>query len=526
MYKKMGEKIEQISEKGILILSGLLFLVLSLYSLFFTTAYTTTHEELPKEQPDLFFLVLAVCVLLLCLLSKIADILLKKEENRKRNLRFLLTGVLIYTLSFCVIWVLISHCEPVGDQRYLSDAAWEFTEGNFRVFTENSDTRYLYIHPHQLGYAAFLELVYTLFGGGNYLAAQLLNAGFAVLCVFAGYQITALLFADDRISIYYLLLSMGCFPLFFYTAFVYGEVSSTALCMCAVWLLVDYLKKGRKWSMALSAVSIAAAVLIRNNSLIVLIAMALVLLIKGISGKNFRLLLCLLFLLAAVFGSRAGLRKIYEVRADLSMNRGAPMLLYVAMGMQEAPASAGWSNAYILHNYWGEADFDYDLSTEIAKADIRKSLEGFQADPLYMLDFYKRKFVSQWNDPTYQCILMTNANDRARGSLANSVYDGKLFYLLNFFMNHYQSLLFLSAFAWILRGWKEKRGIEAWILLIGIFGGFLFHMIWEAKGRYILPYFVLLLPVAAAGIKSLTDWKGLFTRCRKRFLGGKHESMD
>ena len=39
--------------------------------------------------------------------------------------------------------------------------------------------------------------------------------------------------------------------------------------------------------------------------------------------------------------------------------------------------------------------------------------------------------------------------------------------------------------------------------MITIFGGFLFHMLWEAKGRYILPYFVMMLPMAAVGLSML-----------------------
>ena len=36
--------------------------------------------------------------------------------------------------------------------------------------------------------------------------------------------------------------------------------------------------------------------------------------------------------------------------------------------------------------------------------------------------------------------------------------------------------------------------------MLNIFDGFLFHMLWEAQARYILGYFVLLLPLAACGL--------------------------
>ena len=41
------------------------------------------------------------------------------------------------------------------------------------------------------------------------------------------------------------------------------------------------------------------------------------------------------------------------------------------------------------------------------------------------------------------------------------------------------------------------------IFLITIFiGGFAFHILWEAKSRYIIPYIVVLIPVASISIKK------------------------
>ena len=40
------------------------------------------------------------------------------------------------------------------------------------------------------------------------------------------------------------------------------------------------------------------------------------------------------------------------------------------------------------------------------------------------------------------------------------------------------------------------------VLAYTIFGGFLFSMLWEAKARYILPYLIYGLPLAAIGLKS------------------------
>ena len=42
------------------------------------------------------------------------------------------------------------------------------------------------------------------------------------------------------------------------------------------------------------------------------------------------------------------------------------------------------------------------------------------------------------------------------------------------------------------------------ILLVTIFiGGFLFHVMWEAKSRYIIPYIIVLIPVATICINKI-----------------------
>ena len=47
--------------------------------------------------------------------------------------------------------------------------------------------------------------------------------------------------------------------------------------------------------------------------------------------------------------------------------------------------------------------------------------------------------------------------------------------------------------------------MDSYSLLIGIFGGILFTMLWEAKSRYVFPYLLLLLPYAAAGMYGLME---------------------
>jgi hypothetical protein len=65
-------------------------------------------------------------------------------------------------------------------------------------------------------------------------------------------------------------------------------------------------------------------------------------------------------------------------------------------------------------------------------------------------------------------------------------------------MNIYQQYIFFAAFVAVLLCFKKKDILCSGILLI-VLGGFMYHLIFEAKSQYILPYFVLLCGFSAVG---------------------------
>lgn len=495
----------KLADRTVSVLGLLLFGALTGFSLFFTVYFTTQYEEIPYEMTDIFPMVLAVCAFGLFCMYKISCWILKEDGQQEKRIRFLLGAVLLYTLVFCVLWVIGAGCVPVGDQKSVCTAAEGFRNGDYSMLTRDSYEKYLFIHPHQLGLTALIEVVFAFFGNGNFQAFEYLNCLGAALCIYSGYRITRLLTENQRAAVYYLLLAGVCFPLFFYVTFVYGEIPSLAYSLAAAWMFLEYRKGEKLWHLIGCCIFGALACLIRNNSLILLIAFVGILLVAGLGKRQWKAFGMAALLIGVFLASRWGLRTVYEKRADIQLNEGAPMILYVAMGMQKGDGAPGWSNGYILHAYWGASEFDGELATAMAVEDIQTSLSGFRSDLGYAAEFYREKFTSQWNDPTYECFAMTHTNGWPRCGVVNSMYYGKLHTLITWLMNQYQSLIFAGVFAWILfRFWRERE-LEEQVLLITIFGGFLFHMLWEAKGRYIMPYFVMMLPMAAAGLACLSE---------------------
>ena len=50
---------------------------------------------------------------------------------------------------------------------------------------------------------------------------------------------------------------------------------------------------------------------------------------------------------------------------------------------------------------------------------------------------------------------------------------------------------------------RNKSDIMIYAIPIIIIGGFMFSIFWEAKARYIFPYFMIMLPYASIGIDRI-----------------------
>lgn len=133
--------------------------------------------------------------------------------------------------------------------------------------------------------------------------------------------------------------------------------------------------------------------------MILLMAMGLILATTALSERRLQPLLAAVLLVVVFAGARTGLRTFYEQRSGVAINDGAPMILYVAMGMQKGEGAPGWSNGYILHNYWGASDFDAEASTAMAVQDIRTSAKEFVDNPGYAFRFYVEKLPASGTIP-------------------------------------------------------------------------------------------------------------------------------
>lgn len=488
----------------------MMFAVNCWFSLTQTTYFELyVYNEIPKYKGDHPVILLLLTIIFL-LLAYQGSHLLDRLRLDMRRLRMI---ACIWAFLLSSFFVLLFRCGVVCDSGFLSDCAIEFMKDNYAAFAEGE---YLHHYPFQLGMVALLELIYRIFGVENFIAFQFLNVIAVVSIIYLLNLITAELFEEETVSRLEAIISVGMFPLYLFATFVYGDLIGFAFGIGAVYCGIRFLKAEKIKYLVIAGILFMFAVIVKSNIYVLLTAFVIAMLLKMLQSRKWWILL---ILLGIIVFSRAGIQGInlwYAERADMErMWEGTPKAAWIAMSLQEANEEnngCGWYNGYnwqIYENY----GYDKELTTQACIENIKESFARFGNDPVGAVYFFYRKFVSQWNAPTFQAMITNEWYSRYtenRYALADFLIYGTGRKILYQWMNFYHLLMFIGSAAgglFILRNWRLERAY----FMLNIFGGLLFHMIWEAQSRYILGYYVMLLPVAAAGyaaiFKKAEKWK-------------------
>lgn len=414
--------------------------------------------------------------------------------------------VLLWILSLGGLLILFGRTAPAADAWSVYSAAVALADSDTSVI--HPTLSYLSYYPQQIGLVAFFELcvrIWKLFGIPleAYHFIKCLYIIFTCVIVYFQYKTVHLLWENDIADIAYLLLA-GCnFPLIMYSSFVYGEVPSFTALSVGLYFFIGLIKKQGKASLCTTASLLAftLSVLLRKNSLILIIAIIIVVWLEALEQKRKLLLVYGLACMILALNILPFTRFCYEKRAGNHLQSGVPAMSYFAMGMQESSRGNGWYNGFNFNTY-EESGMDTEVTVQISKAYIRERMTYFKEHPGYAVSFYFNKYLSQWADGTYASRQATLATLGERHPLVKELYDGSYspFYIA--YCNGYQNLLYLSVFLYFLIGFHKKNShkLYPYVGFIGVLGGFLFHMIWEANARYIFLYSLLLLPYGAQGL--------------------------
>jgi hypothetical protein len=121
------------------------------------------------------------------------------------------------------------------------------------------------------------------------------------------------------------------------------------------------------------------------------------------------------------------------------------------------------------------------------------------------LDFLYEKITTQWNNVDFQAHgVLFDRTDKEDLLHLFADDDSRFHSVYLWVLDRIMSAVYFGCLCYLVFRRKEPD-IVLRIGYIIFLGGFLFHIFWEGKSQYILPYFVLLIPFAVCGLWGLTE---------------------
>lgn len=500
--KQWGEVLENISVKSVKIIFAILMGFLSFGTAVCTYRMPFDYEkEWLFEYPDSPLKNLAAAIAVLILTFFVQKLFLHGSEEHKAKIVFRMALFSVIAVGILLtIWVTVSPIEPYWDQLQVYHTALKFLKGDFSAI----DTMFYYrMYVQQFGLILLESLLLNIWQ--SYQIIQYLNVLFICMIIFLLYRIADHIFHDQTVDFICLAETVLFLPMHLYVTYVYGDICSVALSLAAVWGVIKWEEKGKIHDFLLALFSAIVATLARKNTLIPLIAILIVCVIiflKSLKCKS--LIFGIILLIIPLFSTNAVIWG-YEMRSGKEIGNGMPAESWIATGMREQYGGAGtfdWYGESLWAQSPGQSPSEREeYVREISNEYIVQRLEEFRQNPKAMWEFYRYKILEQWGEPSYTSFTMTGKKATDVGSaLTNAVYSEAVFDYACRIFNYFQFTVYFFAFCYAFISLRQKEDIKNVLLLIAVIGGFLFSVLWEAKGRYVIPYVVFLFPYAACGI--------------------------
>ncbi|MFC0265145.1 hypothetical protein [Alloscardovia macacae] len=534
-------------------LTGLTLTFLLTLSLIFTVLFVRAGEAGDRitERVDYNPATPAGFALFLALTAVTAiALLLAIDRLRKVPRRRLLIGLLIWVLVAQILWIvaigLVAYSYP--DSRSLMDAAHILVTGDTAKFSPEycprggtdpaclarkmpSPYNYFRYYPFQAGPALWYVIIFALFGSYNVVAFQVVSAVAITGLVAVLWRMGAFIGLNQTGFAAFSVLVGTCAPLLLFCAFVYPNAVGFAITMAGAWLIAEGVR-GAEGSRSLRHIATLVAgflvcgigITFKSTFQILLLAVLAALFVAVLATRQYWQFG---FGLLGAFGALR-LSQLPTVLLEhwvgQRFGRGLPTISWIAIGLGSREGRGeGWWTGFALRAF-NDTQGSYAAQSEISRQFIRERIESFSHAPGEAAGFFTRKLASEWAEPTFMTELYSKHGTSWSG------FHGPADFLLTgagsgAFLG-WQDIMQCLVYVFALVGvgallWSAgSSGVKAHALFTRMFltasflGGFLCFIFWEAKGIYTLPFFILLLPLAALGMQVVSQRVQAFLSAR------------
>ena len=510
---------------------GIIFLVIVVLLNIFLTANLDASEHITISFNNIFYIIgLIITGLIIYFASSALNKYLYKDEKKKKLRKILFISAISIYIIADILWTILVRAPIVGDQVHVNSMGQLFYRGYDEAII-NSNTyagiplgEYIQAYNQQIPQAFLYSLFFRLIHIDEFGTPRALNVIAIIIILVAIYKIGNMISKSHKVNkVRLMVLFLTFLSLPMLSTFVYGDIPSLAFALLSVYYMmkfVDYLNnKDRNVNInnpgaivvkekmskylgvkyfTLATIFSMIAYMFRMNSLIFVIATVIYLLFNlftKITSKTAKEniingVVIVLYALVSIVPAQI-VNDYYINKYDLDKSKAYPNISYILMGMSESWRENGWYNEDI-----GEPALKNPETSKEEYADrIKDRLTYFSQDMGYTFRFYTMKLASMWAENTYSAVRLNLLNE-SEDDYLNVVKDPLTFYQ--------KALLILTCVCVIIVLIQNRKNLSVNViyLLLIFMGGFAFHIIWEAKSRYIIPYIVVLIPIASIEINK------------------------
>lgn len=477
-----------------------LILVTTLNILFTAILDSSEHIEI-RNNTFIYILGIILFGILIYVITNVID---KKCMNltSKKKRKLLIIIISVYAI-INIIWIIAIRPPIVGDQIHACNLAQTFYNNNLEEFLPDMTyagiplSQYMQSYHQQISLAFVFSLFFRIIHFDGIGLLRILNVIGNIAIVIALYKIVQHLSKKYEVNKTRLLLFILTFiPLIMLSTFIYGDIPSIALCLFAVYFMMKYSETKQIRYPIFASIFTMIAYMMRMNSLIFIIATVMYLLWNMFTNITYRkwkeniinIVVIFMYICISILPA-SFVQNYYLKKYDMNTNAEYPIISYFLMAMEESWRGYGWYNEdrgeYALKNI-DKAKVEY-------VDEIKNRLSYFLDNPIYALEFYRDKLASMWTENTYSAIRsnIVKEND----SIENFTEP------LTFYEKAILIVICLCSCIFLIQNRKNLSNDVIFLITIFI-GGFLFHILWEAKSRYIVPYIIVLMPIASLCIND------------------------
>ena len=519
--------------------------VLLVLSVLFTITFKRADSRLGSitEQVDYHFgmpsIAFVLGAVMLCVFVVLLAIGISKLPRR-----WVFAALLVYIFALQIIWLvslgLVTYTYP--DSQSLMDGAEILLKGDIRQFGADycsagstqeeclargipSAHAYFSYYPFQSGPMLWYLLVFALFGSNNILAFQIVSAVAVTALVAVLWRLGGMLGLDEKGYGAFTVLIATCVPLMMFAAFVYPNAVGFFITICGAWIISEGFRMRKIWFSALAIVGgflvCGIGIVFKSTYQIVVLAALLAAIFAVWHNRRiWQLLVSLVSALTAFIIAKLPVALVQSWTGQ-NFGKGMPMLSWIALGLSQPDnAPPGWWNRFAM-NAFERTGNDYVLQSQISKEFIQARFLEFLYSPVDGMRFFTGKLASEWAEPSFMTSLYSELGESSRhfAGLSSFLLIGGGSDILLRYENVAQSVMYLLAcigLICLLRSLAKAKAVGndaaqvfVRVLLCASFiGGFLCYLLWEAKGIYTFPFFLLLIPIAAYGTQKIADFVG------------------